>query len=50
MTYFLLDPQRGPVYPGLHVQRYPVDLLPAHDPLLRHGENEQMFTKTMKIL
>ena len=37
-----------PEYPGRHVQRYPVDPL-IHDPLFRHGENEQMSTEIVKI-
>ena len=33
--------QRGPVYPGIHVQLgYPVDPLTAHDPLFRHGGDD----------
>ena len=34
--------QRGPEYPGRHIQRYPVDSLATHDPLFKHGEEEQM--------
>ena len=40
IIYILLS-QRGPKYPCRHVQvGYPVDLLTAHDPLFRHGEDE----------
>ena len=41
--YFLLS-QRMPEYPGRHVQRYPVDPLTTHNPLFKHGEEEQMST------
>ena len=37
-----------PEYPGRHVQIYPVDPL-IHDPLFRHGEDEQMSTEIVKI-
>ena len=35
-----------PEYPGRHVQRYPVDPLTTHDPLFKHGEEEQLLTET----
>ena len=47
LTYILLSQQR-PKYPGRHVQRYPVDPL-IHDPLFRHGEDEQMSNEIVKI-
>ena len=37
----ILPSQRIPKYPARHVQRYPVDSLTTHDPLFRHGEDEQ---------
>ena len=50
IIYFLLS-QREPVYPGRHVQRYPVlDSLPTHDPLLKHGEDKQMSTEIIKVV
>ena len=46
--YFLLS-QWVPEYPGRHVQRYPVGPLMTHDPLFRHGEDEQMSTEITKL-
>ena len=41
--------QRGPVYPGIHVQLgYPVDPLTAHDPLFRHTEDELQMSAEKK--
>ena len=45
-TIYDLLSQRMPEYPGRHVQRYPVDPLTTHDPLFKHGEEEQLFTET----
>ena len=47
--FFLLS-QRVPEYPGGHVHRYPVDPLTTHDPLFRHGEDEQISAKIVTIL
>ena len=44
IIYSLLS-QRMPEYPGGHVQRYPVDPLTTHDPLFKHGEDEQLSTE-----
>ena len=44
-TIYDLLSQRMPEYPGRHVQRYPVDLLTTHDPLFKHGEDEQLSTE-----
>ena len=44
IIYVLLS-QRIPEYPGRHVQRYPIDLLTTHDPLFKHGEDEQLSTE-----
>ena len=49
LIYFLLS-QRVPEYPSRHVQRYPVDPLTKHDPLLRHGADEQMSTKMAEYM
>ena len=40
----ILLSQQMPKYPTRHVQRYPVDLLTTHDPLFRHGEDEQIIS------
>ena len=45
MTVCFLVSQRAPECPGTHVQRYPVDPLTMHDPLFKHGEEEQMVTE-----
>ena len=48
IIYILLS-QRGPEYPGRHVQLgYPVDLLTAHDPLFRHGEDKLQMSAEKK--
>ena len=44
LIYFLLS-QRGPECPGKHVQRYPVDPLTTHDPLFKHGDDEQVSSE-----
>ena len=44
LIYILLS-QRVPEYPGRHLQRYPVDPLVTHDPLFRHGEDEQVSSE-----
>ena len=44
MTVCFLLSQRAPEYPGRHVQRYPVPWT-MHDPLFKHGEDEQMVTE-----
>ena len=42
--------QRGPKYPGRHVQlKYPVDPLTAHDPLFRQGDDEQVSSEITKL-
>ena len=45
---FLLS-QCRPENPGIHEQKYPVDPFMTHDPLFRHGEDEQISTKMVKI-
>ena len=45
-TIYDLLSQRMPEYPGRHVQRYPVDPLTTHNPLFKHGEEEQLLTET----
>ena len=48
IIYILLS-QRGPEYPGVHVQLgYPVDPLIAHDPLFRHEEDELQMSAEKK--
>ena len=44
-SIYILLSQWRPEYPGKHVQWYPVDPLTTHDPLFRHGEDEQMSTE-----
>ena len=45
MTVCFLLSQRAPEYPGRHVQRYPVDAWTTHDPLFKHGEDEQLLAE-----
>ena len=45
MTVCFLFSRRAPEYPGRHAQRYPVDPWRTHDPLFKHGEDEQMVTE-----
>ena len=49
VMFYLLS-QRGPEYPGRHVQlKYPVDPLTAHDPLFRQGDDEQVSSEITKL-
>ena len=41
----ILLSQRVPKYPDGHLQRYPVYPLTIHDPLFRHGEDEQVSSE-----
>ena len=40
--FYILLSQWVPEYPVRHLQRYPVDPLTSHDPLFKHGEDEQV--------
>ena len=46
IIYVLLS-QWMPEYPSGHVQRYPVDPWTTHDPLFRHGEDEQLSSENI---
>ena len=49
VMFYLLS-QRGPEYPGRHVQlKYPVDPLTAHDPLFRQKDDEQVSSEIKKL-